>query len=110
MTTINTTATMNTNTINNVKNVNVRVYALANMLYKGKGFSVVQKHDGRGGWFHEIEPLNYKCLDFEYVSWSGTPMQFAKEEPSFTTHLEPFHGKPLTFEYTAAEILEMTFE
>ena len=108
MTTNNTTtATMNT-TI--VKNVNVRVYALANMLYKGKGFSVVQKHDGRGGWFHEIEPLNYKCLDFEYVSWSGTPLQFAREEPSFTTHLEPFHGEPLTFEYTAAEMLEMTFE
>ena len=107
--TTTTTTTANNNT-NNMSNVNVRLYALANMLFKGRGFCIVQKHDGRGGWYHEIEPLGYKCYDFEYVEWEGTPMRFAKEEPTFTTHVEPFHGEPLTFSYTATEMVEMELE
>jgi len=97
--------TTNNNTMNN-NTMDMQVYALANMVYNGKGFCVVQKHDGNGGYFHEIEPLNYETRDFEYIEWSGTPMQFAKDCPSFTTHIEPFHSKPMDFPYTALEMLQ----
>ena len=104
---INTTAnTANTNVINNMSAEDKKLFAMCNMLFKGKGFCVVQKPDWNGGHYHDIEPYDYERRDFEYISWYGTPMEYVQQKPSFTTHIEPFHEKPKDFEYTAFEMIE----
>ena len=104
---VNTTAnTANTNVINNMSAEDKKLLAMCNMLFKGRGFCVVQKPDYRGGCYHEIEPYDYECGNFEYIDWNGTPMEYVQQKPSFTTHIEPFHEQPKDFEYSAVEMIE----
>ena len=86
MTINNTTATTNTNTINTMNTMQTRVFAVANMKYKGKGFAVICKEQ-HGGSCVFTAPLSYKCLPNEKVVWSGTPMQFALDMPTFNVGL-----------------------
>ena len=108
---VNTAANnANSAVINNMSKEQLAVLCKANLLNKGRGFCVVRKPTYSGGWYNEFEPLSYETKDFEYVEWKGTPMQFAKEMPTFTTHIEPFHSKPMDYTYTALEMLEMELD
>ena len=84
----------------------MKLFALCNMLYNGRAFCVVRKPDWNGGWYHDIEHSRYRCKQYEYIEWSGTPIEFARQRPSFTTHLEPFHEKPVDYTYTAQYMVE----
>ena len=86
--------------------MNTSLLAMCNMLFGGKSFSVVRKPDWNGGHYHEIEPYDYECKDFEYISWCGTPMEFAQQMPTFTNHVEPFHEKPTDYVETAENIVK----
>jgi hypothetical protein len=104
---VNTTAnTANTIVINNMSAEDKKLFAMCNMLFKGRGFCVVQKPDYRGGHYNEIEPYDYETKDFEYYSWYGTPMEYVQQKPSFTTHIEPLHEQPRDYEYSAVEMIE----
>ena len=87
--------------------MSTRLFAMCNMMFNGRGFCVVQKPDYNGGHYHEIEPYNYETKNFEYISWCGTPKEYAEQQPTFTIHVEPFHGKPYDGEYTATEMVEI---
>lgn len=86
---------------------NVQTLALANMVANGKPFCIVQCPDWNGGHYCTVKPHDYKCGNFEYIRWSGTPLEFAMSEPYmiFDDHHEPLHEESWDDNYSGATLL-----
>ena len=87
-------------------NLFLQLLALANMLFGGHKFCVVQKPDWNGGHYFALESLDYENKDFEYTAWCGSSLEFATQNPSFEAHREPFHEEPVDYPVTALELLQ----
>lgn len=85
-----------------------KIFALANMINRGKKFAVVSVPDYNGGHYYKAVPSDYELKPFEYFEWEGTPKKAAEENPVFMAHIEPLHEKAEDYEMTLLQILEYT--
>ena len=83
-----------------------QIYVLANMMNNGKPFSVVRKRDEQGGFYVEIEDVNYKCNEIESIVWVGTPIKFAWENRSFLESSQVYNNTPKATFISAIELLK----
>jgi len=49
--------------------------------------------DENEGWFDGLG-------DFEYVEWTGRPIDLLKDDPWLNMHKEPFHEEPYDYEWS----------
>lgn len=92
------------------KQERMNALAFANMIRNGRGFSVIRKPDWSGGYYCEVEPLDYENKSFEYTEWFGTPAQYAKQMPVFEWRVEPTHGKPMEGVVGALAFIKAQYE
>ena len=88
--------------------MNIKVYALANMINGGNKILIVRRPDYNGGHYFVAKPYDYEKTRNEYYEWAGTPKELAEQEPEFTAHIAPIHGTPEDYKMTALDVLRYT--
>lgn len=84
----------------------LRTLALANVLFGGRPFCVIECPDYDGGHYLDVAKYGYETKDFEYVVFEGTPTEYAQQSPVFDEHEEPAYSDPVDTEVTAYELVD----